>query len=120
MAEIAFPYRVDTRGRTAETGRTTHVRDMIEALLFTTPGERVMRPTFGANLLASVFAPAGAEEAAVLRVLIQSALQENLRDVIEVRAVEVRADDNTVTATVAYAILETGETRTDSFERAAP
>jgi len=120
MPEIAFPYTIDARGRTAETSRTRHIRDLIEVLLFTTPGERVMRPTFGANLLASLFAPAGAEEAAVLQVLIQSALQEHLRDLIEVRAVEVTADDSTITALVIYEILETGEIRNDSFERAAP
>ena len=118
--DIAFPYRIDARGRTAEAGRAAHVRDLIEALLFTSPGERVMRPTFGANLLASVFAPTGTEEAAALRVLIQSALQEHLRDVVEVQAVEVEADDSTVRARVAYEILDTGETRTESFERAAP
>lgn len=120
MPDIAFPYRIDARGRTAETPYATHIRDLIEALLFTTPGERVMRPTFGANLLASVFGPAGAEQAAVLNVLIQSSLQEHLRDLIEVRRVEVTADDSTLTALVAYDILETGQSRTDSFERAAP
>jgi uncharacterized protein len=120
MSDIAFPYRIDARGRTAEVAYATHIRDLIEALLFTTPGERVMRPTFGANLLASVFAPAGAEAAAVLNVLIQSSLQEHLRDLIEVRNVEVTADDSQVTALVTYDILQTGEPRTDSFERGAP
>lgn len=119
MAEIAFPYRIDTRGRTAETGRADHIRDLIEVLLFTAPGERVMRPTFGANLLASIFAATGTEEAATLQVLIQSALQEHLRDLIEVQAVAVAAEESTVTAKVVYAILETGETRTDTFQRAA-
>ena len=119
MSDVAFAYRIDARGRTAETPYATHIRDLIEALLFTTPGERVMRPTFGANLLASVFAPAGAEQAAVLNVLIQSSLQEHLRDLIEVRNVTVTADDSTLTAVVSYDILDTGEARTDSFERAA-
>ena len=120
MTEIAVPYRIDARGRTAETGRARHIRDLIEVLLFTSPGERVMRPTFGANLLASVFAPTGAEEAVALQVLIHSALQEHLRDLIEVREVAVTVEDSTITAKVVYAILETGETRTDTFQRAAP
>lgn len=120
MAEIAFPYRIDARGRTAETSRTGHIRDLIEILLFTTPGERVMRPGFGANLLASVFAPTGAEEAAATLALIRSALQEHLRDLIEVQEVTVRAEDSTLEATVVYAILETGETRADRFRRALP
>ena len=33
--------------------RTTHVRDLIEQVLFTAPGERVNRPTFGSGLLAA-------------------------------------------------------------------
>ena len=34
------PFHFDPRGRTAETGDDEHVRDMIEQLLFTSPGER--------------------------------------------------------------------------------
>ena len=120
MADIAFPYRVDARGRTAETTRTRHVRDLIEILLFTTPGERVMRPTFGANLLASVFAPTGPEEAAATRALIQSALQEHLGDVIEVQDLAVTAEESSVEVRIVYAMLETGETRAETFTRALP
>ncbi len=120
MPDIAFPYRIDARGRTAETSRAAHIRDMIELVLFTTPGERVMRPDFGANLLASVFAPAGPEAAAALRVLAQSALQDHLRDVIEVQDLTVTSQDSTVTVRLAYAIIETGEPVVDEFRRAAP
>lgn len=120
MPDIAFPYRIDARGRTAETSRAAHIRDMIELVLFTAPGERVMRPDFGANLLASLFAPAGPEAAAALRVLAQSALQEHLRDVIEVQDLAVTSQDGTVTVRLAYAIIETGEPVVDEFRRAAP
>lgn len=120
MAEIAFPYRVDTQGRTAETSRKRHIRDLIELVLFTNVGERPMRPTFGANLLASVFTPIGAEEAAALQALVQGALQEHLRNEIEVQSVRVTAEEGTVTAEVTYAILKTGENIVDTFERAAP
>lgn len=120
MTDLAFPYRIDARGRTAETDRQRHVRDLIELVLFTTPGERVMRPNFGANLLGIVFAPFGNEEAAALQVLVQSALQEHLRDLIEVRNVSVEAGDGRVEATVAYVLLETGETLSDTFAGGAP
>ena len=115
MAELAFPFRVDARGRTAETPRARHIRDLIELVLFTAPGERVMRPEFGANLLATVFAPVGAEEGAALQALIQGALQEQLRDVIEVRGVTIEVGDGILAATVAYAILETGEAARETF-----
>jgi len=54
---IDFPYHFDARGRTASTGDADHVRDMIEQLLFTAPGERVMRPNFGCNIHDLVYAP---------------------------------------------------------------
>jgi len=44
---IAYPFRFDGRGRTALADDDRHIRDLIEQLLFTNPGERVMRPEFG-------------------------------------------------------------------------
>ena len=55
--DLDFPYHFDGRGRTATTGRDDHIRDLIEQVLFTAPGERVMRPDFGSGLLALVFEP---------------------------------------------------------------
>ena len=54
---IDFPFHFDARGRTATPPTTDHIRDMIEQLLFTAPGERVNRPDFGSGLLQMVFAP---------------------------------------------------------------
>ena len=54
---IDFPFHFDNRGRVATTGNEDHIRDMIELLLFTNPGERVNRPTFGSGLMQLVFAP---------------------------------------------------------------
>ena len=48
MPDLDFPYHFDGRGRTATTDRDDHIRDLIEQVLFTAPGERVMRPDFGA------------------------------------------------------------------------
>ena len=58
--EIDFPFRVDGRGRTARSDGDEHVRDLIEQVLFTAPGERVNRPTFGTGLMQLVFAGNGA------------------------------------------------------------
>ena len=115
MRSVDFPYHTDARGRTAETADREHVRDLIEQLLFTMPGERIMRPDFGAGLLQLVFQPASAERAAATQILAQSALQQWLGDVIEVRAVEVTVEDSRLGVRVDYAIHETGETRSDGF-----
>ena len=86
---VDFPFHFDSRGRTAETADDDHVRDLIEQVLFTAPGERVNRPDFGSGLLQLVFAPNSAELAAATQFLVQGALQQWLGDLIEVRAVQV-------------------------------
>ena len=61
---IDFPFHFDSRGRTAGTGDDDHIRDMIEQLLFTNPGERVNRPDFGSGLQSLIFGPNSPEVAA--------------------------------------------------------
>src|SRR6476661_8979078 len=61
---VDHPYRFDARGRTAETTTGEHIRDLIEQVLFTAPGERVNRPDFGCGLQRLVFAPNSDELAA--------------------------------------------------------
>ena len=57
MAILRFPFEPDARGRSRNADDAEHVRDMIEQVLFTVPGERVNRPDFGCGLLQLVFAP---------------------------------------------------------------
>ncbi|HEY6907860.1 MAG TPA: GPW/gp25 family protein [Myxococcales bacterium] len=117
MADVAFPYGFDTRGRTAEPTADDHVRDLVEQVLFTSPGERVNRPTFGSGLLRVVFGPNSAEVAAATRFLVQGALQQTLGDLIEVANVEVAADESVLRVTVAYAVRQTQEQVVASFTR---
>jgi phage baseplate assembly protein W len=111
--DIAFPFRPDSRGRTAESGYDDHVREMIEQLLFTSPGERVMRPDFGCGLLDLVFAPNSPELASALQLSVQAALQRFLGDVIEVAALDVVSEDNVVRVHLSYTVRRTGTRRTD-------
>jgi phage baseplate assembly protein W len=115
--QLAFPYGIDTKGRTASTDADSHVRDMIEELLFTTPGERVNRPNFGCGILQAVFAPASPEIAATLNFLTQSALQQWLSDVLVVEAVDVQAVDSTVTVTVRYRTKHDDARKVSQFTR---
>jgi phage baseplate assembly protein W len=114
--DLAFPFRIDRRGRTADAGYDDHVRDMIEQLLFTSPGERVMRPDFGCGLLDLVFAPNSPELAAALQLSVQAALQRWLGDVIEVAALDVVSEDNVVRVELSYLVKPTGTQRDDVFE----
>jgi len=119
MTFVDYPFRVDGRGRTATTGDADHVRDLIEQVLFTAPGERVNRPTFGSGLLRLVFAPNGDALAAATQLTIHGNLQQWLGSLIEVVDVQVDALDAQLRVVVRYTIRATRETRVDVFTQAA-
>lgn len=108
MAQLDFPYHVDGTGRSAATTAADHVRDLIEQVLFTAPGERVMRPTFGSGLLALVFEPNSVQLAATTQYLAQASLQQHLSHLIAVQSVTVEPIDAALVVTVAYTLLEDG------------
>jgi len=113
--DIDYPFSFDGRGRTAATGYEDHVRDLIEQVLFTSPGERVNRPTFGCGLLQLVFAPNSEALAAATQLTVHAALQQWLADLIEVRAVEVESVESTLRVTVTYTLRRTGTVRSEAF-----
>jgi phage baseplate assembly protein W len=114
---IAFPLGFDRRGRTEQADDDAHIRDLIEQLLFTSPGERVNRPTFGSGLMQLVFAPNSVELASTLQLLVQGALQQWLGALIDVQNVAVEADDSTLRVTVEYVIHRTQERNVAQFLR---
>jgi phage baseplate assembly protein W len=59
---LRFPLQFDGRGRTREASDDYHVRQMIEQVLFTSPGERVNQPDFGSGLLQLPFATNSPEQ----------------------------------------------------------
>jgi phage baseplate assembly protein W len=119
LLPIAAPYAIDGRGRTAEAAPGDHLRQLIELVLFTNPGERVMRPNFGAGLLGLVFAPNSDELAATAQVLIAGALQTWLGDLISVANVSVTHDDSTLRIAVDYSDRRSGEAASAVFARPA-
>jgi uncharacterized protein len=116
---LDFPYHIDGRGRTATTTDDDHVRDMIEQVLFTLPGERVNRPDFGSGLLQLTFASLSDELAAATRFMVQGSLQQWLGDVISVEDVQVTREEAVLRVSVEYVITRTGERRSDTFARTA-
>ena len=112
---IDFPFHFDARGRTALTDSDDHIRDMIEQLLFTNPGERVNRPDFGSGLLQMVFAPNSPEIAAAVQFTVQASLQQWLGDVIQTQSLEVTSEDSTLRIELSYIVLRTLEQRAEVF-----
>lgn len=115
---LDYPYHFDGQGRTAQTTREDHIRDMVEGLLFTAPGERVNRPDFGSGLMQLVFAPNSDELAAATQYLVQGALQQWLGDLIEVEDIVIENTDASLLVTIRYVVRQTQERQIAEFRRA--
>lgn len=119
---FSHPYRIDGTGRTAKPADVrARLREMIELVLFTRPGERPMRPTFGSAVHDLVFAPLSAEMAAVVQHTIAGSLQQWLGHVIEVRqvAMTVATQDGSLEVEVSYARRSDGVVEAVTFVRRA-
>jgi phage baseplate assembly protein W len=112
---LALPYNFDSTGHTAQTDLPGHIRDMIEQILLTSPGERVNRPTFGSGTAQLVFAPNSDVLATAQQQAIQAGLQQWLSDLIRVQSVTVTANDATLLITVVYTIIQTQQQQTQQF-----
>jgi len=112
---VHFPYQFDGRGHTREADEATWIRGLIEQILFTVPGERVMRPDFGSGLNELVFAPNSPELAATTQFLVQGALQQWMAELITVEAVKVTAVDASLSVTVQYVIRRSELRQTETF-----
>lgn len=116
---LAYPYSFDRSGRTSTTDDETHVRNLIEQVLFTAPGERVMRPDFGSGVAQLVFALNSPEVAGATQMLVQSALQKWLGEVIAVLDVRVESVDAELRVTIQYQRVRDGHLVTETFARSS-
>ena len=106
--QVDYPFKVSGSGRTAsESDEIGHIHDLIEQVLFTTPGERVNRPDFGTGLMQFVFAANGDETTAALQFLVQGALQKWLGDLIDLDTVQVTSEESHLNVLVQYRIIRT-------------
>ena len=115
--QVSYPYRIDNSGRTESASNEKHIRDLIEQVLFTAPGERVNRPTFGCGLQQLIFMPNSDALSATTELLVQNGLQTWMGTLIDVDAVDVQNDDSRLTITIQYTIRSTQEQRIDQFFR---
>jgi phage baseplate assembly protein W len=117
---LAFPFSFDAAGRTAQESLADHVYDMIELILFTSPGERVNLPTFGSGTAQLVFAPNSDVLAAAQQQAIQAGLQNWLSDLIRVNSVKVVAQDSTLQVTVVYTLVANQQQQSQQFLYGGP
>ena len=111
MNFLAHPYNVADTNRSLVRDDAGHVRDMLELVLFTTPGERVNRPDFGCGVATLLFAGNSPELAMSAELIIQGAVQRWLGGVLALNSLAVSADDAMLTIDLSYTLRSTGETR---------
>lgn len=114
---IDYPFHFDPRGRTATTTDDDYIRDLIELVLFTSPGERVNNPTFGSGLMQLVFSPNSEAVAAATQLAVQGALQQWLGSLIQAEAVVVSRGDAALVVQVRYTVRSTRQSQTATFTR---
>lgn len=117
---IDHPFHFDTTGAVATTGDDDHLRDLLEELLLTSPGERVNRPDFGCGLLRQVFEPNSPEVAAALKHMVMASILRWLGDLIEPSDVAATNEDGALLVAVRYTVRRTGERREDMFRAGVP
>jgi phage baseplate assembly protein W len=91
MTRLAFPYGVAASGRSATVtyGSDANVRQMLELLIFTLAGERVMRPDLGSPVTQLVFAAGNGPAAIALQATLQATITQWLGHVLELRDLSV-------------------------------
>ena len=111
---VNFPFQFDGRGRTLDP-LDDYLRQLVEQVLFTSPGERVNLPDFGSGLLQLPFAPNSIEMAAATQFTVQGALQKWLSAYIKVLSVVASVQESVLTVTVTYSPLNTEVTQVKTF-----
>ena len=117
---VSFPYQFDGRGRTQEATLNNYINQIVEQVLFTSPGERVNLPTFGSGTSQLVFAPNSDVLAAAQQQAIQAGLQNWLSDLIRVNSVQVVTQDSTLQVTVVYTLVSNQQQQSQQFLYGGP
>ena len=115
LQSMRFPFQLSTRGVVAESSFNDVIRQQLEQLLFTIPGERVNRPLFGCGVQRLVFAGTSAETIAAAEYVISTAIRTHMPERITLDAVRVTVDDTTLYIDILYTLVENGAELAASF-----
>jgi phage baseplate assembly protein W len=116
---MAFPLRVGPDGA-ARSSRLAHVREIIEQVLFTNPGERWFRPEFGVGAVALVFEPNAPPLWEVTRKRLTASLTDALAGEVDPRTIEVEIDraastDAQLLVTVGFTLAAINHTERNTY-----
>ena len=85
---MKFPLQIGANGA-AVSDRRGHIREQIEQVLFTNPGERWFRPEFGVGIRALVFEPNSTALGELVRKRLQASLNVALQGEVDPKTLEI-------------------------------
>jgi uncharacterized protein len=105
----AFPPHLEPDDTLALAAYETDIYQAIRIILGTNPGERIMRPEFGAGLGTFVFEPVNTGTLALVKTRVEDALVdwEPRIDVVDVQVTTDPAERNTLLIEVSYRVRAT-------------
>ncbi|MDY6943666.1 MAG: GPW/gp25 family protein [Pseudomonadota bacterium] len=114
---LAFPFRVKADGARTS-GRAAHVREQIEQVLFTDPGERVFRPEFGIGVRSLVFEPNNSPLWEVTKKRLLASLAEALHGEVDPRTLvlDVYGEEEKLFVVISYTLAAIGHQESHRFE----
>ncbi len=112
---LSFPFRVTELGTAHTSPRGDVVRQQLEQLLLTVPGERVNRPDFGCGIQRLVFAGADPATLAAAEYIVASSVRRHLRALVALDAVRVTVDQTSVYVDILYTLVGSGEESSATF-----
>ncbi|MEL6620003.1 MAG: GPW/gp25 family protein [Pseudomonadota bacterium] len=116
---MRFPLTIGAEG-SAMSNRLEHVREIIEQVLFTNPGERWFRPEFGVGAVALVFEPNAPPLWEVTRKRMTASLTDALAGEVDPKTIEVSIDTDASTGaelrvTVGFTLAAINHTERNSY-----
>ena len=115
---LAFPFRIGSDGRTANTpSLEAHIRDELIQLLLTNLGERAFVPAFGGDVRRLVFEPASEALLGMTKAQLTQAISTWLGHRITLEDLRVTLENSTIDVEIQYRIIETDESRVIKFQR---
>ena len=112
MTRLAFPFAPGADGRSASVafGSDAHVRQMLELLILTMVGERVMRPDFGSPVKQMLFGAGNGPVAIGLAATLEATITQQLGDVLALEKLDVDFEEAeaVLDIVVTYSVLATG------------
>ena len=100
---MKFPFSMGDKGVQAST-RQQHIKEQVEQLLLTNPGERWYRPEFGIGVRALVFEPNNQPLWELTKKRLLAMLAETLKGEVlpETLQVEIKGEDNKLMIWISY------------------